>query len=324
MLVCRLSLLRQAPLCHLLLPAIVSSPSAFTASLSYHSRTFKTLPSPLLASKMPPKRSARQSPPALDPNSTTSDPSGSTSGASGPPLSSLSPKACLTCGRMITPRAKWAKNWAAIKTCSDACKAFKVGSRGNIATLPREEVERDTGEVKGTEGLVQEMLRALAEKSEVELVQVDVDVWIELALLRCAAPPSACSTLPTTDDVDAALERVARSCEANTAQGKTDDTGLEARPADEVSPRTLLATLQSGPGLRERVRRAARRLFILPVEHWACRDFLEKQAGSETGMRIPTQGMDRGLDLVQGGKVLKGLEGVSFAKGPIGLKRRQR
>ena len=157
---------------------------------------------------------------------------------------------------MITPRAKWAKNWAEIKTCSDACKAFKVGSRGNIAFLPLEEVERDTEGMKGMEGLVREMLRGLLEKSEVGLVQIDVDALIELALLRCAAPPSACSTLPTTDDVEAALERVARSCEDRAAQGKTDDTGLETRPAAEASSRTLLATLQSGPGLRERIRRA--------------------------------------------------------------------
>lgn len=227
---------------------------------------------------------------------------------------------------MITPRAKWAKNWSKIKTCSDACKAFKVGSRGNIASVPREEIERgaeEEGKSKSMEGSVKETLRALAGKDDEWLAQIDVDAWIELALLRCAAPPSASSTLPTTDDVDAALERVARSCGDTLLQRKTENADSEVESSNEVPPRTLLATLQSGPGLRERVRRAARRLFILPVEHWACRDVVENKA-AEARTSLPLDGMERGLDLVQGGKVLKGLEGVSFAKGPIGLKRRQR
>ncbi|PWN22547.1 hypothetical protein BCV69DRAFT_281526 [Microstroma glucosiphilum] len=276
---------------------------------------------------MPPKRNARQTPPPSELNSSASNPCSSTSAAPvAPSLSSLSPKACLTCGRMITPRAKWAKNWSEIKTCSDACKAFKVGSRGNIASVPREEIERraeEEGKSKSMEGSVKETLRALAGKDGEGLAQIDVDAWIELALLRCAAPPSASSTLPTTDDVDAALERVARSCGDTPLQRKTENAGSEVESSNEVPPRTLLATLQSGPGLRERVRRAARRLFILPVEHWACRDVVEHKA-VEARTSLPLDGMERGLDLVQGGKVLKGLEGVSFAKGPIGLERRQR
>lgn len=174
------------------------------------------------------------------------------------------------------------------------------------------------------EGLVREMLRGLLEKDEAGAAQIDVDAWTELALLRCAAPPSACSTLPTTDDVDAVLERVARSCEDSRPSTAGDAVGIDAKAAEGAPPRTLLATLQSGPGLRERVRRAARRLFILSIEHWACQDLLEKTASEGGTETVATRGMDRGLDLVQGGKVLKGLGGVSFAKGPIGLKRRQR
>jgi hypothetical protein len=32
------------------------------------------------------------------------------------------PKPCVTCGREITWRKKWEKNWADIKYCSDACR----------------------------------------------------------------------------------------------------------------------------------------------------------------------------------------------------------
>lgn len=31
-------------------------------------------------------------------------------------------KLCQTCGRQISPRAKWAKNWEEIRYCSDSCR----------------------------------------------------------------------------------------------------------------------------------------------------------------------------------------------------------
>ena len=36
------------------------------------------------------------------------------------------PKVCARCGREITWRAKWAKNWPNVKYCSDACRKKKV------------------------------------------------------------------------------------------------------------------------------------------------------------------------------------------------------
>ncbi|NBY57344.1 MAG: DUF2256 and DUF3253 domain-containing protein [Actinobacteria bacterium] len=36
------------------------------------------------------------------------------------------PKSCARCGREISWRAKWAKNWQSIKFCSDACRKKKV------------------------------------------------------------------------------------------------------------------------------------------------------------------------------------------------------
>ena len=35
-------------------------------------------------------------------------------------------KTCASCGRRIEWRAKWAKNWDAVKYCSDACRAHRV------------------------------------------------------------------------------------------------------------------------------------------------------------------------------------------------------
>ena len=39
--------------------------------------------------------------------------------------SSLPSKLCVSCGREMTWRKSWAKNWAGVKYCSDACRAKK-------------------------------------------------------------------------------------------------------------------------------------------------------------------------------------------------------
>ena len=38
---------------------------------------------------------------------------------------SLPSKTCLVCGREMTWRKSWAKNWDEVKYCSDACRANK-------------------------------------------------------------------------------------------------------------------------------------------------------------------------------------------------------
>jgi hypothetical protein len=38
---------------------------------------------------------------------------------------SLPSKVCVTCGREMTWRKSWAKNWEQVKYCSDACRAGK-------------------------------------------------------------------------------------------------------------------------------------------------------------------------------------------------------
>jgi hypothetical protein len=38
----------------------------------------------------------------------------------------LPSKPCAACGRDMTWRKSWAKNWEAVKYCSDACRARKT------------------------------------------------------------------------------------------------------------------------------------------------------------------------------------------------------
>ena len=42
---------------------------------------------------------------------------------------SLPSKLCAVCGRTMTWRKAWAKNWASVLYCSDACRAKKSGSK---------------------------------------------------------------------------------------------------------------------------------------------------------------------------------------------------
>ena len=46
---------------------------------------------------------------------------------------SLPSKLCTVCGRTMTWRKAWAKNWDAVLYCSDACRA-KKSSAGTKAT----------------------------------------------------------------------------------------------------------------------------------------------------------------------------------------------
>lgn len=48
--------------------------------------------------------------------------------------SSLPAKPCLVCGREMTWRKHWAKNWDDVKYCSDACRAKKQSGGSQAAT----------------------------------------------------------------------------------------------------------------------------------------------------------------------------------------------
>jgi hypothetical protein len=38
----------------------------------------------------------------------------------------LPTKPCVACGRVITWRKKWERDWASVKYCSDKCRRFKT------------------------------------------------------------------------------------------------------------------------------------------------------------------------------------------------------
>lgn len=42
--------------------------------------------------------------------------------------SALPSKPCAVCGLAMTWRKRWAKNWAEVKYCSDACRRRKLSS----------------------------------------------------------------------------------------------------------------------------------------------------------------------------------------------------
>ncbi len=49
----------------------------------------------------------------------------------------LPEKLCATCGRPFAWRKKWARDWVAVKHCSDACRMRKGNSaRGILALAP--------------------------------------------------------------------------------------------------------------------------------------------------------------------------------------------
>ncbi|GMU01197.1 hypothetical protein KH5H1_53170 [Corallococcus caeni] len=39
------------------------------------------------------------------------------------------PKPCAVCGRAITWRRKWARDWEQVRYCSDACRGKRAGAR---------------------------------------------------------------------------------------------------------------------------------------------------------------------------------------------------
>jgi hypothetical protein len=44
------------------------------------------------------------------------------------PATTWAPKPCVSCGRTITWRKKWERNWEEIKYCSDACRRRRITS----------------------------------------------------------------------------------------------------------------------------------------------------------------------------------------------------
>jgi hypothetical protein len=63
------------------------------------------------------------------------------------------PKSCAACGRTMEWRKSWAKNWDAVKFCSDRCRRGKVGEAGRMLeeAILRLLAERGAGKTGGSQ-----------------------------------------------------------------------------------------------------------------------------------------------------------------------------
>lgn len=193
------------------------------------------------------------------------------------PSHSLQAKPCLCCGREISPRSKWARNWNSIKFCSDQCRSWRA-----VVTLP--------GHVSAVErASLDVLLASCLEEHGDKQVRLHLDAWIEAAIWSCARR-STRHALRTLADVSNDLHRQIQSVHDDPTRG------------------AITAFLQkSKAGEREILRRAARRLVVLPRDRWACTQFR---------FDIPIEAT---LVLTQraGRQRLMSLSDVSHAKGEI-------
>ncbi|MGR2752606.1 DUF3253 domain-containing protein [Agromyces arachidis] len=102
---------------------------------------------------------------------------------------SVDEKACASCGRRIEWRAKWSRDWAAVRYCSDACRARGIrpvdreleagirtllDRRAATATICPSEAARLVGGDDGWRELMEPARRAarrLVASGEVEITQ---------------------------------------------------------------------------------------------------------------------------------------------------------
>ncbi|MEL4318294.1 DUF2256 and DUF3253 domain-containing protein [Leifsonia sp. YIM 134122] len=99
-------------------------------------------------------------------------------------------KTCASCGRRIEWRAKWERNWDAVRYCSDACRRRRVGpadrdleeritsmldARASSATICPSDVARavssDESEWRALMEPVRRAARRLVAAGEVEITQ---------------------------------------------------------------------------------------------------------------------------------------------------------
>ncbi|EPQ31837.1 uncharacterized protein PFL1_00036 [Pseudozyma flocculosa PF-1] len=255
-----------------------------------------------------------------------------------PDLSSLQPKPCITCGRIITPRAKWAKNWDGIKTCSDRCRSTKPGKIVALWSAP------DQHAVEACDGTTLSRLMRQVEGQHGQ-IKVDIEDWVEACIVDEARSQSATKRrhneaapsdtkakakgngkgkakakgdlLSTLDDVERTLQRETMAILRPPQAIGTDDDGAqseETQPAaqvpSEMHSHPLWIALDSPPGLRERVRRAARRLAL----------GLQSRPDAGEGQSAGQDAAPPLIELVQNGKVLRTLQDFSFAKGTLSIR----
>lgn len=217
-------------------------------------------------------------------------------------LSDLTPKACLTCGRVITPRAKWAKDWAGIKYCSDRCRSTRPGKV--VVTFKHD--AGDAGDLEACSGV---------SGGEGEELRVDVETFVEGVVLDVAGRKGGGTLEDAQDRIEELLKRAsipigsARqvSKDEDGSDKGTDQSDKEQVPTvhSTTPPHPLWKALDHPPGVRERLRRAARRL-ALSITH----DSSPHQTLNTTTDSSP-------LLLSQSGKPLRTVQDLSFAKGDI-------
>ena len=232
------------------------------------------LPLPLLLAgtrgriqAMPPKRLQRQR--------SSSSGEGSVETGESEATSAMLPKPCFTCARQITPRAKWARNWAAIRFCSERCKGWRSIVKVGLA---------DDLVATATPSLLERSLFARD-----AALMLHLDAWIEATLMHLVAAQGGSQRLAGVP-----LMLVSEAMHADLAR---QERSYHATIKSE--------TLGQSPGEREMVRRAARRLVILPPDSWA---FTAHFGPSIQRVNLTQNG---------GKRALRTLHDVSFAKGEM-------
>ncbi len=150
-------------------------------------------------------------------------------------LSDLNPKACLTCGRVITPRAKWAKDWAGIKYCSDRCRSTRPGK---IVVIFNHDAG-DAGDLEACSGV---------ERGEGDELRVDVETFVEGVLLDVAGRRGG----GTLEDAQQRMQDLLKEASIPigqprqvTARGEGSDHGSDQD--DKVEEAASDSTIQAHP-----------------------------------------------------------------------------
>ncbi|PWN37608.1 uncharacterized protein FA14DRAFT_159578 [Meira miltonrushii] len=264
-----------------------------------------------VSSSMPPKRNDRRAitPPSPIQTAKVHTNGGETSTKDDSiDLSKLQAKPCHCCGREITPRSKWKRNWDEIRFCSDQCRSWpgtiKVFTYqggedvGSPAGVNMNKVTKPT-ELEGNSNLEKCINRdegdpnketPLGPQHQLLVHELDLDAWIESSIWAVAQQSSKATKLKTLQDV---------------AQVMDDDM-------DKISDVQLGNAIHeylkhSHAGLREMIRRAARRLVVMPSESWAC------SKRNLIGEKVPVLALSQ----KDGRQRLITLSDVSHAKGEI-------
>lgn len=143
-------------------------------------------------------------------------------------------------------------------------------------------------------------------------MHVDIEMWIEAVLLDIASRNAKEITLDDVQQRIIDLLREADVLQKETAEGGKEVWGEESIGTEKgrESGHALWKAVDSAPGLRERVRRAARRL-ALGITH-----------DSNPAQTTITTTEGGRIELLQAGKTLRTIEDLSFAKGTLAVRRK--